>query len=269
MNGNFNWPDIQFESVSVVVPVINETETFLHTIDTVLETNENSVKEVIVVVCDKTTRETLSACNKIKLKHESKVKIIQQCLPFLGGALREGFFAARGSHVIAMYGDGESDPRYVSHLIREARKNPAAVISASRWLKESFFEDYPVVKKFFNYIFQKIFSFVYWQRVTDFTFGYRIYPLQIIHAIKWKEIGHSFVFESIVKPLRLSVDIREIPTVWKRRSEGQSQVKPLNYLRYLWVGLAARITPRRFLISVTPGIKREAKKAHSESTCKS
>ena len=115
------------------------------------------------------------------------VRMIQQTLPFLGGALREGLLAARGSHVIVMYSDGESDPRSVIDLIDKARENPESVVSASRWLNGNSFEDDPTVKTLLNYLFQKTFSLLYWKKLTDFTFGYRIHPTQLIQAIEWQE----------------------------------------------------------------------------------
>jgi len=233
-----------FESASVVLPVINEVSSLYQTIDTILEYVGESIREVIIVVCHKTTAESLSACNELGERYVGQIRVIQQKLPFLGGALREGLLAAGGSHVIVMFSDGESDPRSVGDLISEARRKPEAIISASRWLKENSFDGYPVGKKLLNYLFQKAFSLLYGGNITDFTFGYRIYPVQLIHAIEWKEMGHSFVLESILKPMRLKVNVIEIPSAWKARSEGESQVKPYMYLRYLWIGLKIRITQR-------------------------
>jgi glycosyltransferase involved in cell wall biosynthesis len=234
-----------FESASIVLPVINEVRSLYQTIDTIFEYAGESIREIIIIVCYKTTAESLSACNELREKYAGQIRVIPQRLPFLGGALREGLLAAGGSHVIVMFSDGESDPRSVGDLISEARGNPEVIISASRWLKGNSFEGYPAVKTLLNYLFQKAFSLLYWENITDFTFGYRIYPVQLIHAIKWEEIGHSFVLESILKPLRLNVNVLEIPSAWKARSEGKSQMKPYMYFRYLWIGLKVKITQRK------------------------
>ena len=235
----------RFESLSVVLPVINEVKSLYQTIDVIFEYAGETIREVIIVVCNKTTTESLAACNELGKRHAGHVKVIKQKLPFLGGALREGLLAARGSHVIVMFSDGESDPRNVADLVSTARENPQAIISVSRWLQRNSFEGYPTLKTLLNYLFQKSFAFIYWINITDFTFGYRIYPLELICAIEWKETGHSFVLENILKPLRLKINVMEIPGVWKARSEGKSQVKPYMYLRYLWIGLKIRFTQRK------------------------
>jgi glycosyltransferase involved in cell wall biosynthesis len=244
-NHGYDRQEVAFESTSVVLPVINEVISLYQTIDTIFEYAGESVREVIIIVCHKTTAESLSACNELGERYAGQIRVIRQKLPFLGGALQEGLLAARGSHVIVMFSDGESDPRSIGDLISEARRNPEAIISASRWLKGNSFEGYPAVKTLLNYLFQKVFSLLYWENITDFTFGYRIYPVSLIQAIAWEETGHSFVFESILKPLRLNVNVLEIPTLWKARSEGESQLKPYMYLRYLWIGLKVRITQRK------------------------
>jgi hypothetical protein len=237
-----------FKSASVVLPAINEVRSLYQTVDTIFEYSGESILEVIIIVCHKTTAAALFACNELREKYAGRIRVIPQKLPFLGGALREGLLAAGGSHAIVMFSDGESDPRSVGALISEARRNPEAIISASRWLKRNSFEGYPAVKTVFNYLFQKVFSLLYWEKITDFTFGYRIYPAPLIQAIEWEETRHPFVLESILKPLRLSVDVLEIPSAWKARSEGESQMKLYMYFRYLWIGLKVRITQRkRFL----------------------
>ena len=57
-----------------------------------------------------------------------------QHLPFLGGAIREAFDVARGSHVIVMASDLETDPNDVGKLIAAAEKNASGVVATSRWL---------------------------------------------------------------------------------------------------------------------------------------
>ena len=65
------------------------------------------------------------------------VVVHHQRLPFLGGALREAFALARGSHVILMASDLETDPKLVCRLIAEAEKNPAGIATASRWMSRA------------------------------------------------------------------------------------------------------------------------------------
>lgn len=231
---------IRFESVSVVLPVMNEVQALIDTVRAILTFAKSHLHKIIIVVCEKTTRESLQACESLKAEHDRRIEIVWQNKPLLGGALRAGFEHAKSTHVVLMYSDGESDPLSLVDLIAEAQRHPAAIISASRWLKKSSFRNYPPGKLAANYCFQRLFALIYLRAITDFTFGYRLYPLAVVNAIDFEEIGHPFVFESIVKPLRLAVEVREIPTIWEKRSEGLSQLKPMVYFKYLVVGAKVR-----------------------------
>lgn len=238
----------RFEAVSVILPVMNEVRSLTSTVHAVVKVASGDLEKIIFVVCEKTTRESVQACETLVATCGVRAEIVRQRKPLLGGALQEGLQHASSSHVVVMYSDGESDPQTLGSLIAEARRHPAAIVSASRWLKKNSFRDYPPGKLVANYCFQRLFALLYLKAVTDFTFGYRLYPAAVIKAFTFQEIGHPFVLESIVKPLRLSVQVREIPTVWTRRSEGTSQLKPMVYFRYLIVGVEARwAQPYRFL----------------------
>jgi glycosyltransferase involved in cell wall biosynthesis len=234
----------EFESTSIVIPVVNEVASLKEIVDCLFSEPDSLIREVLIIVCPKTTAESRKACQDLQERYAGRIKILAQKLPFLGGALREGFSAATGSHVVVMYSDGESDPKAVAELVRNAGQNPQAIISASRWLPDSSFEGYPKFKLLMNFLFQKVFSMLYGRHITDFTFGFRIYPSLLVKTIVWQETGHSFVLESILRPLLLHTTILEIPTIWQARSEGKSQLKPSMYFRYLWIGCKLRFSSK-------------------------
>lgn len=232
---------LSFESVSVAIPVVNETHSLRHVVDTILNNSGSDIRELIFVVCSKTTADSLAICREFEKKLPYPVKIHIQKLPYLGGAIREAFELAGGSHVLIMFSDGESDPATVPDLITASKQSPEAIVCASRWLKGGGFENYHPLKFLYNYIAQKLFAWLYQTKATDLTFGFRIYPVRLAQSFAWEETGHPFVFESILKPIRLKIPVVEIPTVWRARNEGESQLVPFAYLKYLWVGIKYRI----------------------------
>jgi len=64
---------------------------------------------------------------------------------------------------------------------------------------------------------------LYGVHLSDMTFAYRIFPTKLVRGIRWEELRHAFLFETLVKPLRLGVPVIEIPSPWKARTEGKSQ----------------------------------------------
>jgi hypothetical protein len=238
----------RFESVTILLPVMNETTSLAKTVEIILRDVREHVRELLVVVCKRTTPEAMRVVDSLQEELGDLVRVHHQKLPFLGGAVREAFDMARGSHVIMMATDLETDPADVQALISEAKKNPSGIVTASRWRSGGHFEGYSPVKLAANWIFQHFFSALYWTKLTDMTYGYRILPAKLVQSIQWQELRHPFLFETILKPLRLGVPVTEISTSWRCRVEGESQNPFFRNFEYFRIGLKTRFVPRANLL---------------------
>jgi glycosyltransferase involved in cell wall biosynthesis len=239
----------RFESVTVVLPVVNEATSLKQTVDTILrDVPKPDIAELLIVTCKKTTDEARAVATQLQKELGSLVVLHEQKLPFLGGAMRESFTLARGSHVIMMASDLETDPRDVAVLIAEARKHPASIITASRWQAGVQFHGYSKIKLICNWIFQRAFSILYATKLTDLTFAYRIFPTGLVQAIRWEDLRHSFLFETLVKPLRLDVPVIEIPSTWRARTEGVSQNTFFRNFEYFKIGWQTRFARKETLL---------------------
>lgn len=256
-----------FESLSAIVPFLNEKVSVRVLIDSLLGDPRTAVREVLVVYGTRTTEESLRELERLATLHEGRVLLLRQRLPFLGGALREGIARARGSHCLFIYSDLEADPALVPEIVARARQQPEAVVSASRWLAGGRFEGYGRRKRLLNLAFQKLIGMVFLTRLTDLTFGYRLYPRTLLQSVQWQEAGHPFVLESVLVPLVLGIPVVEIPTVWRARREGQSSWNPLNYYKYLIT--AARIRAGLFEVHAAqpaPGDEADGQPARQPGT---
>ena len=239
--------------MSILLPVINETTSLQQSIDIILrDVRREDIREFIIVVCQRTTADSMSVIRKIEQELGNLVVVLQQKLPFLGGALRDGFDIARGSHVVIMGSDLETNPNDVCRLIAEARKNPSSVVSTSRWVRGGKFHGYSSAKLVCNWIFQRCFSLLYLTSLSDMTYGFRILPTALVRCIRWEEVRHPFNLECILKPLRLGVPVSEIPTVWHPRIEGESQNPFFRNFEYFRIGLKVRLVGKKsFLLPPT------------------
>jgi glycosyltransferase involved in cell wall biosynthesis len=240
--------NVALTSVSVILPVINETYSLTKTVDILESECRNDIGEYLIVVCKKTTPESLKTCDELKAKLGNRVTVHFQTLPFLGGAMREAFELSRGSHTIMMASDLETDPHTARDLIAQAKLKPDSIVTATRWVKGGGFRGYNPLKLFLNKIFQSLFGLLYFTRLTDMTYGYRIFPNALLKQIDWKELRHPFLFETLVKPLRLGVRVSEVPTQWKARSEGESQNTFFRNFEYLRIGVKTRFASRQSLL---------------------
>lgn len=238
-----------FQSVTIILPVINETYSLEQTVEIIEERcAPEDIQEYLIVYCGRTTAESLAVCRKLKERLGDKCVLYEQRLPFIGGAMREAFDLAKGSHAVMMSTDLETDPAVIPVFIREARKHPEAIITASRWIAGGHFEGYSRVKLVLNWVFQKVFGLLYGCHLTDLTYAYRIFPSELLKSIRWEELKHPFFLETAVKPLRLGVRILEVPGVWKARTEGESQ-NPFWYnLVYFRIALKVRFYSRQRIL---------------------
>jgi glycosyltransferase involved in cell wall biosynthesis len=233
-----------FRSVTIILPVMDEVHSLKTTAEMILASSADTLREFLIVVCDRTKPQSMAVVAELAERDPERVVVHHQTMPFLGGAIREAFDRARGSHVIMMASDLETDPADVPTLIAEARRRPDAIITASRWRRGGRFQGYSRVKLAANWMFQRAFSALFGTTLSDMTYGYRLFPTRLVQSIKWEELRHPFLFETLIKPLRLGVEVIEVPSVWKARTEGRSNNSFLRNFEYFRTGLRVRFAPR-------------------------
>jgi len=235
--------------VTVILPIINETTSLVATVETILADCGGLVDKFLIIVSHRTAPESLETATELQRHHEGRFAVERQRRQFLGGALRDALDHVATSHVVVMSSDLETDPSAVKPMIAMARAHPAKIVAASRWRGGARPPPgYGRVKAVCNGIFQKMFSILYRARLTDMSHGFRIYPTALMQAVVWKELRHPFLFETLVKPLRLGVPVVEVPAGWFVRLGGTSQNRLLNYFAYFRVGIAVRFRSRSALL---------------------
>ena len=242
----------EFSGASVILPVVTETDSLDETARILRETSDSDISEVLVVVCDRTTPESLARCHGLQAVFGDRLRIHHQRLPFLGGAMREAFGLARGSHVVMMASDLETDPAAVPELIARAKQHPGAIVTASRWASAGGFSGYGAARVAANWVFQRLTSVLYRAKVTDATFGYRLFPTALVQHIQWDGLRHEFLLETLLKPLRLGVEVIEVPTRWAARQEGESQNSLATQARYVPMLFRTRFVPPAAIVAASP-----------------
>lgn len=224
----------EFTSVSLIIPALNETYLFRQTVEIMLGTCAKSdIEELIIVLCDRTTEECVETAELIKQDYKDyPIRIYYQKKPFFGNALQEALHLAKGSHVVTAAADMDMDPNAVSKFIEESKKSPESIIAASRWMPGGGFHGYKKFMLALNYIFQKMLDVLFLTKLTDMTYGFRLYPADLVKSVNWEEAKHPFALETCLKPLRLGVDFIEVPATWNVRTEGTSEISFFKYFRY-------------------------------------
>jgi glycosyltransferase involved in cell wall biosynthesis len=245
-------------NVSIILPVIDETVSLRKTVDIVLAENGGDICEILIVACKKTSSASLAVAEDIMRQHSELVHLRFQERPFLGGAMRDAFEWARGSHVLMMASDLETDPETVKELIARARQG-FDIVTATRWQGAGGFQGYSRFKYLMNWLFQRIFRTLYGTPLSDLTFGFRIFKAHWVKEIAWEELRHPFLLETVLKPLRLGAKVVEIPSTWRVRVEGESHNSFWQNFVYLRIALKTRLRRREELLvrGPVPGTARE------------
>jgi hypothetical protein len=237
-----------FGSLSVILPVMDETVSLEQTVAIVEADCRDVVKEYLVVVCGRTAPASRQVIEGLRGRLGGRLRLIEQKLPFLGGACRDAFDAATGTHTMMMASDLETPPDRVKAFVEVSRQHPMDIVTGSRWIEGGGFEGYSKLKYVLNWMFQRFFSVLYGTRLGDMTYGFRILPTALVQAIRWEELRHPFLLETIVKPLRLGVRAHEVATPWRARIEGASSNTFWRNFVYFRIGLKTRFYSRERIL---------------------
>lgn len=243
---------MMYENVSIILPAMTETYSFEKTVEIIMDTcKREDIYEFIAVVCDKTIPECIQSITKSQKKAEEagiQFTLLYQKRKFVGGAIQDAIDVCKGSHVLIMFPDMESDPKDVVTMIEEEKKHPEDITAASRWLLKDGFVGYDRLKKVINWICTRMCALYYGTKVTDLTFGYRIYPTSIMQSIRWEQLKHPFFLETCLKPIRLGLKIYEIPSAFVARSEGESVITLGQYIHYAKPAFKIRFYKRKDIL---------------------
>src|ERR1035437_4164871 len=235
-------------TVSAILPVTDETTSLRKTVEVLLAENRREISEILIVACQRTTPAALAVAEELGREHAGLIQVRWQQRPFLGGAIRDAFEWASGSHVLMMASDLETDPATVKDLLSNARLG-YDIVTATRWASSGGFHGYNPLKYGLNLLFQKMLGLLYGADLSDLTYGFRVFRTEWVKGIEWEELRHAFLLETILKPMRLGARVMEVPTVWRSRTEGTSHNQALQQFAYFRIGLKTRFRDKRALLA--------------------
>ncbi len=231
-------------TISVILPATDETFSLRKTVEEIRAVLPSRSIEYLIVTHPKITtpacRETIV---KLRDTFGSRIVAFDQRLPRIGGAIRDCIKRASGEVIVLMAADLETDPAVLPAMLNALEDYD--VVATSRWKGGARFSGYDPIKFVLNFIFQHFFRLLYWTNLTDLTYAYRAYRAPVLKTIAWEETGFPFLFESILKPLRLGYRVTEVEAPWRARREGVSHNSFMQTFAYTWTGLRVRFQGTR------------------------
>jgi dolichol-phosphate mannosyltransferase len=230
--------------LSIVVTVFSETFSIRETVKILLSRDRGYVKEIILLISPRASQEAFKICRECMAEDPRVVTLVQKQNPGIGWAYREGMGAATGNFVALMAADLETEPAAVDRMVDKIIETGCDGVIANRWLPGGGFTNYDPLKYVLNWIFQKAFQFLFWTRLGDLTFGFKILSKNVTESICWEGTLHEICIETTVKPIKKGFYIEQVPSVWVGRREGRSINTFFRNFRYVRMGFRTLFASR-------------------------
>jgi len=223
--------------LSLVVTVYSERQSIHTTLDILEKNDRGYIQEILLLVSPKASQETFAICNERAARNPQVRVVLQKNNPGIGWAYREGMEAATGNYVALMAADLETEPAAVDRMVEKIVETGCDGVVANRWLPGGGFTNYDPLKYVLNWIFQKTFQLLFWTKLSDLTFGFKILNKQLTRDVQWEGTLHEICIETTVKPLKAGYSMEQVPSVWVGRREGSSVNTFFRNFRYVRMAL--------------------------------
>ncbi|MDQ6879032.1 MAG: glycosyltransferase [Candidatus Dormibacteraeota bacterium] len=224
-------------ALSVVVPVYNEGENVVPTLRGIVERSRIRPLEVLVVH-DFDEDTTVAVVNRLK----AEIPALRLHRNTIGrgvlNAIKSGLAAARAPYVLVTMGDGSDDAGDIDSMYELARGG-ADVVAGSRYMRGGRQLGGPLLKRTMSRTAGLSLHWLAGIPVHDATSNFRMYSRRFLNRVTIESTGgFELGIELTVKAHLLGMQVAEVPTTWRDRTEGESRFQLRQWLpRYLrWYG---------------------------------
>jgi len=219
--------------LSIVSPVFAEGEVVRELVSKLIEVTGEKLLEIIIVISPKSPPESKSLCESLADEFPTVKVHTQKKFPGVGYAYRDGFELANGTHILMIDSDGEMDVSTVPLLLKKMEETGADMVVGSRWAPGGGAVGYDPLKYFLNRGYQILFQILFWTKIHDLTFGFKLMKAEVARSVIWTAQFQDIGVETTLKPIKAGFHVEEIPTVWRSRSTGATTNNFMRNFRYI------------------------------------
>ncbi len=231
-----------FESLTVIIPVSNETETLKRTVEGVLQSGAyDDISRIVLFLKAEDCPGAKTAKQLLEESDCDKMEIVIQKTATYNTAFTEIPHLVKSSHFLVLVSDGEMDPATIEKLVPIAKEKPESIVCGSKWHKDSVVENASFIRSAGSKALNRFAAILFGVKATDIFSIFQIYPIELYKRV------NATIAEFTLKPLRLGVEYIEIPTSYKREKGRQSN---FNFVGFLKMGLGYVISI--FRVRFTP-----------------
>lgn len=211
--------------VSLIIPMYNEEDNVLITLNEVKKVLESYQSYQILAVDDGSSDQTLALLEEYASENPELVVLKHPVNMGMGRALRTGFEKAKGDVIITLDADLSYDPKYITELIKELHENHLDVVIGSQYMDGGETEDIPFIRLFVSKMANRIVGYALDKNISTVTGILRAYRKEVIDSIEIEATGTEINPEILSKAIALRFEVKEVPVKLKGRKLGESKVQ--------------------------------------------
>ena len=159
--------------LSIIIPIRNEANVIAKSLDLI----RNNIKEInyeVIAVNDFSEDNSYNIIDEIK-KENSKIKLYNNKIRGLGGAINLGIEKSTGEAICIMMADMSDSIEDLKKYYNLIQSENLSAVFGSRFIKGSNLSGYPIKKLILNRIFNYFTKLIFLSKYNDFTNAFKIY----------------------------------------------------------------------------------------------
>lgn len=211
--------------VSVIIPMYNEEENVLHTLQEVKNVLRQYSPFQIIAVDDGSADNTLTLLEQYASENQEVEVLKHQVNMGMGKALVTGFKNAKGKVIVTLDADLSYDPNYIPLLVWKLHEENADVVIGSQYMHGGKTEGIPFIRLFVSKMANRIVGYSMNENISTVTGILRAYRKEVLDSIEIESRGTAINPEILSKAIALDFKIIEVPVTLKGRELGESKVQ--------------------------------------------
>jgi len=203
-------------TLSVVIPALNEENGIADIIERVLAIRENlakaGVSDLELIVVDDGSHDQTPEI----VAGYSEVVLVQHPINRgYGAAIKTGFRQAKGNLLAFLDADGTYPPEHFPQLCRPILEDDADLVIGSRMAGSD--SEMPLVRRIGNTIFATLLSIISNRRVTDSASGQRVLRSEVLPQLYPLPDGLNFTPVMTTRAMHEHIKVAEVPITYSER----------------------------------------------------
>ena len=208
--------------LSIIIPIRNEANVIAKSLDLI----SNNIKEInyeVIAVNDFSEDNSYNIIDEIK-KENSKIKLYNNKIRGLGGAINLGIEKSTGEAICIMMADMSDSIEDLKKYYNLIQSENLSAVFGSRFIKGSNLSGYPMKKLILNRIFNYFTKFIFFSEYNDFTNAFKIYKKDaLLKAMPLVSESFNIFLEMPLKIISRKMNYKIIPIAWENRRGGKAK----------------------------------------------